>query len=591
MEKEGCGYMKQDGELQEQLMQFLFDYKRKIEEIVKERKDKPMPPLTEALFHRYEKTGNRLDYEEVYFERRKYLSAFGLLAVLNRDAEELTALQEILISICEEECWALPAHVDRKHNPDWRITIDLFAAETAQAVSELCFLLKEELPEELKKQVRLEVERRVFQPFYCSNVPYAFWEECTNNWNAVCAGAIGSASIYWMQEEPKRLESCLKRIVKALSNYLKGFSADGVCMEGLDYYTYGMTYFIGFAAQLKEYTKGSWDLLADQSMERIARFYSSCFFDGGTTVSFSDGSQNSYFKAGLACFLAQNVPGTKIPDLSMAAAFDSDSCFRFMANYRDILWTKNYLREFGFDVMQKSAGSSVMVFPDAQWCICKGEKKSGMAVKGGSNAEPHNHNDVGSFLYVLGADMLLADLGAGEYTADYFGEKRYDIFCNSSFSHNVPVINGKGQQAGTKYSCKEFFADGTGKIIMRLENAYQIPELLLFERTLEFHPKSGQLSVEDRFVAEGRLRVKENLVTQYPAHIKNQEIWIQGKESSCKITVEQPEVTIVCDQFIHKNHQGQKEDVFCLRWKYLNEDPGTKEWICRFVIEPAVRNA
>ena len=71
-----------------------------------------------------------------------------------------------------------------------------------------------------------------------------------------------------------------------------------------------------------------------------------------------------------------------------------------------------------------------------------------MAVKGGTNQEPHNHNDVGSFFYVLGSDMLLEDLGAGEYTADYFGEKRYHIFCNSSFSHNVPILCGMGQYAG-----------------------------------------------------------------------------------------------------------------------------------------------
>lgn len=55
-----------------------------------------------------------------------------------------------------------------------------------------------------------------------------------------------------------------------------------------------------------------------------------------------------------------------------------------------------------------------------------------MAAKGGNNGEPHNHNDVGSFFYLVGDEMLLTDLGAGEYTKEYFHEGRYRILCNNS---------------------------------------------------------------------------------------------------------------------------------------------------------------
>ncbi|MFR6332585.1 MAG: hypothetical protein ACLUOI_29915 [Eisenbergiella sp.] len=75
-----------------------------------------------------------------------------------------------------------------------------------------------------------------------------------------------------------------------------------------------------------------------------------------------------------------------------------------------------------------------------------------MAAKGGNNGESHNHNDVK--LPASGGDeMLLTDLGAGEYTRDYFSEKRYEILCNHSFGHSVPVIDGKGQKEGTEYAC------------------------------------------------------------------------------------------------------------------------------------------
>lgn len=573
--------------LQERLKQFLVNYEQKIEKIAEELRDKPVPSLTEELFSRFEQDGNRLAYENVYFLRRKYLATFGMLAVLKKRKEDIWYLEQILTSICEEECWALPAHVNRKKNINWRITIDLFACETAQTVSELCSLLNERLSKKCLQRVKTEVEQRIFEPFYESEIPYAFWETCAENWNSVCAGSIGSASIYWMKDTPKRLETCLKRIMTALKNYLNGFGDDGVCMEGLDYYTYGMTYYTGFAAQLKEYSKGKYDLLASEKMKKIALFYQSCFFEGGRTVSFSDGSKDSYFKVGLACFLAQNFQGVTVPNLKMAGTFDSDSCFRFMACYRDIIWTKEYLEKLNSLPLKSEIQTSteIVVFPISQWCICQGAFQSGMAVKGGTNQEPHNHNDVGSFFYVLGSDMLLEDLGAGEYTADYFGEKRYDIFCNSSFSHNVPILCEIGQSAGANYRCQEFIADGEGKVKMRLEKAYSVLGLTSFWRTLFFDKKTGILKIEDKFLTEKELSITENLVTKYPIEIFKNTIRIQGKETACKITIDLDSENISKEEILHKNHQGIEEIVTCIRWKKQQIDL-KNDLIITFQIEP-----
>ena len=56
-----------------------------------------------------------------------------------------------------------------------------------------------------------------------------------------------------------------------------------------------------------------------------------------------------------------------------------------------------------------------------------------MAAKGGNNGESHNHNDVGSFLYLAGDEMLLTDLGAGEYRELAMKVlkicRRYDVDC------------------------------------------------------------------------------------------------------------------------------------------------------------------
>ena len=105
-----------------------------------------------------------------------------------------------------------------------------------------------------------------------------------------------------------------------------------------------------------------------------------------------------------------------IPPVECARSFEGDSCFRFMHNLRDVLWTEGYLKtlEGKEQSSPEAAAPKVMVLADAQWNIAHGKSGGGMACKGGHNGEPHNHNDVGSFLYLLGGDMLLTDLGAGD---------------------------------------------------------------------------------------------------------------------------------------------------------------------------------
>ena len=73
------------------------------------------------------------------------------------------------------------------------------------------------------------------------------------------------------------------------------------------------------------------------------------------------------------------------------------------------------------------------------------------AVKGGSNDEFHNHNDVGGFvLAVDGTVPVIVDPGAEYYSGRSFSSRRYESNLNNSFGHSVPRINGELQIAGKK---------------------------------------------------------------------------------------------------------------------------------------------
>ncbi len=576
--------------MQEKLKAFLEQYMDCIRENAAEMMDQPMPEADEELFSLYEKTGNRLRYEDVYFYRRKYLAVFGCLAILDGGEAYIRKLTEVLNGICSEECWALPAHVNRKEDPAWRVRVDLFASETAQALAEIISLAGNRLSDDVKQMVRENIFRRVMTPFMDSEPPYLPWEGADHNWNAVCSGNVGCIGIYLMQDEPEKLNALLERLQKSLTHYIDGFAQDGTCMEGLDYFTYGFGYYVGFADMLHHYTKGKTDLLAQEKCHKIALFQQKCFFPSGRTISFSDGSSHGTYQMGLTCFLAKRYPDMKIPAVKSARGFEGDSCFRFMHNLRDVIWTREYLKECPDRGKMEEADdgkADVMVLPAAQWNIAFGKSGGGMACKGGNNGEPHNHNDVGSFLYLLGDEMLLTDLGAGEYTKQYFGPERYQILCNSSFGHSVPILDDKGQKTGAEYGCSSFAADGKGGVEIHFASAYGDCRVGDLARRFSYDPQSEVLTIEDELKAGEDVPMWENLVTQYRPEIRNGQVWIQGEKYACRVETQDMAGSFLVQEKKNSSHKGVLEDVYCISWEVPAEEGNVGTRKCRFRIVPA----
>lgn len=591
--------------MQEKLRTFLEQYMDCIRKNAGEMMDKAMPEADEELFSLFEKTGNRLRYEDVYFTRRKYLAVFGCLAILDGGERYVKKLVEVLKGICDEECWALPAHVHRDSDPDWRVCVDLFASETGQALAEIISLAGDKLPEDVRQLVRENIFRRVMNPFLESTPPYRPWEGADHNWNAVCGGSIGCIGMYLMQDEPEKLNALLERLQASLTHYIGGFAEDGTCMEGLDYFSYGFAYYVGFAEMLQRYTNGKTNLLAQEKCHKIALFQQKCYFPSGRTLSFSDGSSYGNYQMGLTCYLAMRYPDMVIPPVSVARGFEGDSCFRFMCNLRDVLWTRDYLKEE--EKKQAAANGSgesgaaeggehakadegnVMVLNAAQWNIAHGKSGGGMACKGGHNGEPHNHNDVGSFLYMLGDEMLLTDLGAGEYTRQYFGPERYQILCNNSFGHSVPILDGEGQKDGAEYGSSSFEADGRGGCEIHFAGAYGDNRVKELVRSFSYDPRTEVLEIEDELEAEGDVPLWENLVTQYRPEIRDGHVRIAGEKYACCVETQDLAGGFLVEEKKHFSHKGVLESVYCISWEVPaeNGDPGVRK--CRFRIVPSAK--
>ena len=464
----------------------------------------PVGVLPFSLFHMYEKQGTRLEFERPYFDRRRRLAGLVFTTLLEQTEEYLPALEDLIWEICNEFTWCLPAHLEHglekvaayTHEPE--SVIDLFAAETAHSLAECLYLLEGKLNPWIVYRVKKEIEKRTFLPLY--EEPARFrWESQTHNWSAVCAGAAGMALLL-LETDKERLAGVIDRLVRAMECYLEGFQADGGCAEGIGYWIYGFGYYTYFAEMLEAYTDGKIRLLDNEKCRRIAEFPLAISLSDDSFVSFSDYSGRTGLSPGLVCRLAERF-GLEVPFMS-GPRFHGDHCYRFAHLSRSFFWSKG-------ELMGHHTPEGEWELEDLQWVVSRREIEGGLAAfaaKGGHNDEPHNHNDVGSFILHVNGSSLLTDLGAGVYTKEYFGPKRYTFLHNASRGHSVPVIDGLEQQCGREFAARvveKTVEPGAVRLVLDMAAAYPAPHLTELVRSFDWKAASGgqegTLVLTDRF--------------------------------------------------------------------------------------------
>lgn len=521
--------------------------------------NEPDRGLSLTSYLRFFHDGNRQEYEDLYFHRRRRLEVFALAVLSGRGDRFRPALEQVLWTICEEGTWALPAHL--AHH-DAVITVDLFAAETASALAEIRCLV--DLAPELVERIEAEVERRVLTPYFARREPWA-WEAAPHNWSAVCGGGVGLAAL-WLLDDHDKLSRLMHRLGPTLEAYLSGFSDDGLCLEGMGYWTYGFGYFVAFAELLRQRSRGATDLLGHASLaprlRSIAEFPAVGRIGQGEFVRFSDALEEYRYPPGLVARLQQRLGVPTGLDPSHAENLAYDPCCRWARHLRDVLWTT--------PSTQPSLPAGVRWFPSAQWLLARGEVAGvpvGLAAKGGNNDEPHNHNDLGTFELVVGDKVFVDDLGAGRYERDYFREGRYGYFVNSSRSHAVPFIDGREQQAGASRRARAAFEDTPApRLTLDLEAAYDAPGLASFRRTLTLTPTLVlPVTLVDRFLFEGgHHEVIGRFVTRWPVTVDERSAVLQGSDRALRISAQPAPRAVQVVPVVYAPHEGPDRTVFCV---------------------------
>lgn len=519
---------------------------------------KPWPMLTAGMFASFIRTGSRRDCETPYFDRRRKLCSAVLHVCLMGTETLLPDVEDGLVLLCEESVWAISAHagLSKEHPfPDDQGTIvDLFAAQTGMILSFTCQLLESVLHPDLVERVRREVERRVLRPFMDKDDEWwmGFYRKDLNNWTPwILSNLLMTANVWhWGGAE------LVSRACMMLDRWLACVPEDGGCDEGAGYWNMAGGAFLDCLMALERLC--GVDLWQNEKVKRMMAYPELVYLGSGWFANFADCDARPYIsgerlqyagiKTGSAALVRMGAEmwGSPLKELN-----DTPHLSRVLMRV-----LANQVHVEPADVSHKD-----VYLPDLQVRLV--EKDGILAVmKGGHNAESHNHNDVGSFLLMAGGDMQVVDAGNMVYTAKTFSAQRYELWNCRAMYHNVPIIGDCEQQPGQQYAARDVVCLPDG-LALDMAEAYP-SEAGVQECRRTFRLTGARLNVRDEIVCDEARPVTWVFMLRHEpvidherqcCHLTGSGFWIDWSENApLSAVVEAIEVT---DGRMAKSYPGR----------------------------------
>ncbi len=463
-----------------------------------DKNKKPEVPISDEIYRRANKEGNRPIYKPRYYRTMRRLELFMLAECLQDKGRFLPQIEEHLEAIMAMKSWLHPNHDDNQNGvlEGRRVSIDLGARKFGSDLALAKVLLADRLPEDLRKEIDEQIQWRIVDTYLEScreNDENNHWIKSTSNWNSVCTSGTMFTTISGAVDADER-RAAIGSALNSMVYYLSGFGEDGYCSEGVGYWGYGFGHYMYLAHILHDYTDGEIDLFEWNNPEKMARigiFPQNILIQNDRFPAFSDSKPTA--KSGgfpFAAAMAAKHYGSKWPyELELEDAIEQ------LIHWRDPLVEK---------ADSKIEFSEVTFFEDMGIVISRGTQKTpfSIAIKAGHNAENHNHSDVGSYTMVLGKEFPVADPSSPSYITGGFDP---DNDARSSWGHPVPYINGTRQSNGIEFRGEVLdtdFSIGKDRVVMDIRSAYEVAALETLERTME-NDKSGNgtILVSDTFSA------------------------------------------------------------------------------------------
>jgi hypothetical protein len=462
----------------------------------------PIPPLADDDYLDFSRTGNRTRGQNAQGRHYAPVPTLAMAECLENRGRFVKPLEAAIRAVLADKTWVMPAHDRALRNFEGKtMEIDLRSSMVSWDLATAAYWLGDKLSADLRQQIRVELERRTFAPYrsaVCTGKMQLWWLYTTSNWNAVCvAGVTGAALASIESRQDRALFAAAAE--KYIQNFLSGFTRDGYCSEGLGYWCYGFGHYVLLAETVRQATGERVDWMHDAHVRQVAMFARRIEILPGLCPAFADCGVNPRPDPRTMAVLSR-LYGWGLADAERALGPASGRGSLFETG---LLAFPNSATKQAASGAPDAAPSLRDWFSDAGILICRPTSAGGMgvALKGGHNAEHHNHNDVGSFVVALGKATPLLDPGGEVYTARTFSSHRYDSNALNSFGHPVPRVAGQLQRTGREAQAKVLearFSDAADRLALDIRSAYAVPSLNKLQRTFVFDRTGrGTLTITD----------------------------------------------------------------------------------------------
>lgn len=479
------------------------EMKGKIVLMAEEELKKPEYVITEEIACLYKIKGDRKVSDSYHHGAVERITVFALAECIENGGRFITAYEKAVSAYCQFNSWVLTAHDYNMENYYLRnITIDLHSSCGSWELVIADYIMNDKVNPLIRSMIRENINKRTLEPFLAilegkKEAP-KWLDKTTNNWNAVCLGAVMGSAFGLI--ESKQLRSIfLVAWEKYIKNYKNGFSGDGYCSEGLGYWSYGFSHYIFPAELIRQATNGILDYMNLPDIANDAVFPIKMHMGSGVYPSIGD------CRIG---FVPEEQPVKYVKSRYYGEDIGICECITRLYSLLVFAFDKfSHLPKLNFnteknDIAYRSWFSDAGVLVSR--CGLSDDCKLSACMKGGNNNEHHNHNDIGSFTISVNDIQLISDIGNECYSAKTFSEHRYESSFFNSYGHSVPVIGGKLQGCEPTKRKSSFFAktlhvsfsEAPDKYRLDLSNAYDCTYEEIKSLTREFvYDRSGKGSL------------------------------------------------------------------------------------------------
>ncbi len=356
--------------------------------------------------------------------------------------------------------------------PDWNPSHFLDTAEMSHAVAIGYDWLYDYLDGEARERIRQGLITHGLEPgvaAYTQDKPW--WIRSAFNWNQVCNSGLLIGALALADSDPTYAEVIVPAAVSSLPKALKSYNPDGVWSEGPAYWSYATRYTAYGLAALQSALGTTFGLEDLPGLAKTAYFPLLTAGPTGLYMNFADSKQNSRRKPLPTLFWL-----AKTYDLPEVAWAEHQILKEQPAQPHHIIW---YMPEpsSGAALPRDSyfESSVPVAVSRSDW---DDPEALFLAVKGGYNQVNHGHLDLGNFEFDALGNRWARDLGSDNYNLPGYwdrkkGGKRWQYYRLNSESHNVPLVNGQGQDPNAKAEILDVGSDTAGAyVVVDLSSAY-----------------------------------------------------------------------------------------------------------------------